>query len=359
MRLKNCDFFRYHQGMPPTVPRTVHARPPHPPSAGLARPHPRRAGRAGGRRRQPAEPHRERQARAQALAAAGDRDARPASRSPTCCRPSRPTGARRSRSSSSARSRARSSASSASPPVRVTKGMPRRHDRVDPRPAPRAAAPRARGDRHARRGAPREHRAAPADARRATTTCREIEKLAEKQLKAAGHVSGALTHRTVSIMAEQLGFELLYVNDLPHSARSVTDLEHGRIYLPPASIPGGHGLRSMALQAMAHRLLGHQRPTDYADFLAAAPRDQLLRRVRASCPRRRRSPSSRRRRATATSPSRTSATRSASRTKRPAMRMTNLLTQHLGIRAALPPGRRLRRDLARVRERRPAAAPRT
>ena len=57
------------------------------------------------------------------------------------------------------------------------------------------------------------------------------------------------------------------MNDLPHSARSVTDLEHGRIYLPPASIPGGHGLRSMALQAMAHRLLGHQRPTDYADFL--------------------------------------------------------------------------------------------
>jgi len=95
----------------------------------------------------------------------------------------------------------------------------------------------------------------------------DIEKLAEKQLKAAGHVSGALTHRTVSVMAEQLGFELIYVNDLPHSARSVTDLEHGRIYLPPASIPGGHGLRSMALQAMAHRLLGHTPPTDYADFL--------------------------------------------------------------------------------------------
>jgi hypothetical protein len=47
----------------------------------------------------------------------------------------------------------------------------------------------------------------------------------------------------------------------------VTDLENGRIYLPPASIPGGHGLRSMALQAMAHRLLGHKPPTDYADFL--------------------------------------------------------------------------------------------
>jgi len=124
----------------------------------------------------------------------------------------------------------------------------------------------------------REAIATPEEARRANTELRlrlrergnylgEIEKLAEKQLRAAGHVSGALTHRTVSIMAGQLGFELIYANDLPHSARSVTDLENGRIYLPPASIPGGHGLRSMALQAMAHRLLGHTPPTDYADFL--------------------------------------------------------------------------------------------
>jgi XRE family transcriptional regulator, fatty acid utilization regulator len=124
----------------------------------------------------------------------------------------------------------------------------------------------------------REAIATPEEARRANTELRlrmrerdnylpEIEQLAEKQLKAAGHSTGALTHRTVSIMAERLGFELIYVSDLPHSARSVTDLENGRIYLPPASIPGGHGLRSMALQAMAHRLLGHQPPTDYADFL--------------------------------------------------------------------------------------------
>jgi predicted transcriptional regulator len=124
----------------------------------------------------------------------------------------------------------------------------------------------------------REAIATPEEARRANTELRvtqrdrdnylpDIEALAEKQLRAAGHGTGALTHRTVSIMAEQLGFELIYVNDLPHSTRSVTDLEHGRIYLPPASIPGGHGLRSMALQAMAHRLLGHKPPTDYAEFL--------------------------------------------------------------------------------------------
>ncbi|MFT4306536.1 MAG: helix-turn-helix domain-containing protein [Microbacterium sp.] len=120
--------------------------------------------------------------------------------------------------------------------------------------------------------------ATPEEARRANTELRlrmreknnylpDIERLAEKHLKAAGHGSGALTHRTVSVMASQLGFELIYANDLPPSTRSITDLENGRIYLPPASIPGGHGLRSMALQAMAHRLLGHQPPADYAEFL--------------------------------------------------------------------------------------------
>ena len=120
--------------------------------------------------------------------------------------------------------------------------------------------------------------ATPEEARRANTELRQrtrtrnnylpdIENLAEDATRSVGHVSGALTHRSVSRMATQLGFELVHVGDLPHSARSVTDLENGRIYLPPASIPGGHGLRSMALQAMAHRLLNHDIPNSYADFL--------------------------------------------------------------------------------------------
>lgn len=152
------------------------------------------------------------------------------------------------------------------PPVRITKGIP--DDTIES----------ILGLHRELQRREREAIATPEEARRANTELRlrmrdadnhlpEIEQLAQKQLKAAGHVSGALTHRTVSVMAQQLGFELIYVGDLPHSARSVTDLENGRIYLPPASIPGGHGLRSMALQAMAHRLLGHRRPTDYADFL--------------------------------------------------------------------------------------------
>ena len=120
--------------------------------------------------------------------------------------------------------------------------------------------------------------ATPEEARRANTDLRErmreranylpdIEQLAEERVRASGHRSGALTHREVSVMAEQLGFQLIYVNDLPDSTRSITDLANGRIYLPPASIPGGHGLRSMALQAMAHRLLGHTPPASYDEFL--------------------------------------------------------------------------------------------
>ncbi|HET8957078.1 MAG TPA: helix-turn-helix domain-containing protein [Microcella sp.] len=120
--------------------------------------------------------------------------------------------------------------------------------------------------------------ATPEEARRANTELRhrmreknnylpDIEELAEDLVRSSGHVSGAITHREVGLMAKRLGFELVYANDLPRSARSVTDLENGRIYLPPASIPGGHGLRSMALQAMAHRMLGHEVPETYAAFL--------------------------------------------------------------------------------------------
>lgn len=120
--------------------------------------------------------------------------------------------------------------------------------------------------------------ATPEEARRANTEQRremrelgnylpDLETLAEDLVHRSGHTSGALTHREVAVMAQSLGFSIVHVGDLPRSARSVTDYENGRIYLPPASIPGGHGLRSMALQAMAHLLLKHPVPTSYREFL--------------------------------------------------------------------------------------------
>ncbi|WP_084075052.1 helix-turn-helix transcriptional regulator [Demequina sp. NBRC 110052] len=120
--------------------------------------------------------------------------------------------------------------------------------------------------------------ATPEAARRANTRQRramrevdnylpEIEAIADEAVASVGHVGGALTHRSVAEMAERLGLEIVHVDDLPHSARAVLDPDRGRIYIPPASIPGGHGLRSLALQAMAHVVLEHRAPVDYADFL--------------------------------------------------------------------------------------------
>lgn len=120
--------------------------------------------------------------------------------------------------------------------------------------------------------------ATPEEARRANTAIRlqmrehnnylpEIEQVAEDLMRRVGHTTGAVTHREVAMLAEMLGFTLIFADDLPSNTRSITDLENGRIYLPPASIPGGHGLRSLALQAMAHRVLRHDRPASYAEFL--------------------------------------------------------------------------------------------
>jgi len=120
--------------------------------------------------------------------------------------------------------------------------------------------------------------ATPEQARRANTRQRDylrsvdsylpqIEELADAEVEAVGHTGGALTHRTVAEMAERHGFTIVHTDDLPHSARCVVDLENGRIFIPPASIPGGHGLRSLALQAISHTVLGHEEPLDYEDFL--------------------------------------------------------------------------------------------
>jgi transcriptional regulator with XRE-family HTH domain len=120
--------------------------------------------------------------------------------------------------------------------------------------------------------------ATPEEARRANTELRramrdinnyrpDLEEIGQDLSDQTGHTTGALTHREMSQMAERFGLDIIYVDDLPESARSITDWANGHIYLPPASIPGGHGLRSMAIQAIAHRILGHSIPSSYSEFL--------------------------------------------------------------------------------------------
>ena len=122
------------------------------------------------------------------------------------------------------------------PVVRAGKGMPDETLACARRPAPRARPPGARGDRDPRGGPARQHRAARADARRATTTCPRSRTLAEDAAARASATSrGALTHRAVSLMAEQLGFELVHVAR-PAALGPLGHRPRERAHLPAAGL---------------------------------------------------------------------------------------------------------------------------
>ncbi|NKY41150.1 helix-turn-helix transcriptional regulator [Cellulomonas septica] len=122
-----------------------------------------------------------------------------------------------------------------------------------------------------------ENAATPEEARRANAELRarmraqdnyfaELEAHARALLTAVGHAGGPLSQRATADIAAHLGFSLHHVPDLPHSTRTVTDLAHGRIYLPQAGA-GVSDSRSPLLQALASHVLGHAEPTSYGDFL--------------------------------------------------------------------------------------------
>ena len=121
----------------------------------------------------------------------------------------------------------------------------------------------------------RERAATPEEARRANGELRaeqsrkgnyypELEHTATGLLAAVGHTGGPLSQRTAGELASHLGFTLHYVPDLPHSTRSITDIENGRVYLP---IRAGADPRSTLLQALAAHVLGKREPHDYGELL--------------------------------------------------------------------------------------------
>jgi len=120
-----------------------------------------------------------------------------------------------------------------------------------------------------------ERAATPEEARRANGELRaeqsrrgnyypELERTATELLTAVGHAGGPLSQRTAAGLAAHLGFTLHYVPDLPDSTRSITDIEHGRIYLP---IRAGADPRSTLLQALAAHVLGKREPQDFGELL--------------------------------------------------------------------------------------------
>ncbi|MFA5607786.1 MAG: helix-turn-helix domain-containing protein [Leucobacter sp.] len=122
----------------------------------------------------------------------------------------------------------------------------------------------------------RERAATPEEARRANTELRaqmrtahnyfsDLEQTASELLESVGYSGGPVSQRTISSVAEKLGFSLHYVSDLPHSTRSVIDRRNSRIYLG-TNLPS-RDARAPILRALAGLVCGHEEPRDYAEFL--------------------------------------------------------------------------------------------
>jgi len=94
----------------------------------------------------------------------------------------------------------------------------------------------------------------------------EIEQAATRALDSVAYSGGALSQGMLLSVVSHHGFSVRYVQDLPRSARSVTDLRNRRIYLRQESL-GMHTPRAVLLQTLGHFVLGHSAPEDFADFL--------------------------------------------------------------------------------------------
>jgi XRE family transcriptional regulator, fatty acid utilization regulator len=119
--------------------------------------------------------------------------------------------------------------------------------------------------------------ATPEDARAANAALRkaqrergnyyeEFERAAADALQAGGYSGGPLSQGMLLSVVSHHGFAVRYVQDLPRSVRSLTDLRNRRIYVKQEPV-GTHSPRAVVLQALGHFLLGHKVPRDFADFL--------------------------------------------------------------------------------------------
>ncbi len=119
--------------------------------------------------------------------------------------------------------------------------------------------------------------ATPEEARTANAALREamreranyfsdVERAAAAALEQGGYSGGALSQGMLVSVVTHHGFTVRYVQDLPRSVRSLTDLRNRRFYVKQESV-GAHSPRAIVLQALGHFLLGHEAPRDFADFL--------------------------------------------------------------------------------------------
>ncbi len=96
----------------------------------------------------------------------------------------------------------------------------------------------------------------------------DIEVLAAECLDAVGyHGAGPVSERTLIDLCDHFGFRLARVQDLPHSARSVTDQRDRIIYIGQRNELPTRAARSVVLQTLGHFALDHTDTDDFADYL--------------------------------------------------------------------------------------------
>ena len=140
-----------------------------------------------------------------------------------------------------------------------------------------------RGPRPRRRPAPPTPSCGADSASRATTSPRSSGSPPRRSTPVGYPGTGALSQRVLLDIAAHFGFTVHYVQDLPPSVRSVTDLRNRRIYLEPEQLgmprpPHDPAADPRPLRARPRRAARLRR------LPAPAHRGQLLRRRRARCP---------------------------------------------------------------------------
>src|SRR6202050_4335920 len=83
-----------------------------------------------------------------------------------------------------------------------------------------------------------------------------IESEASAALSAGGYPGGGGPQGMLVSVVSHHGFAVRYIQDLPRSVRSLTDLRNRRIYVKQEPV-GAHSPRAILLQALGHFLLRH------------------------------------------------------------------------------------------------------
>jgi transcriptional regulator with XRE-family HTH domain len=96
----------------------------------------------------------------------------------------------------------------------------------------------------------------------------EVEDEANAALNACGYTGvGPFSSRNLLDLASTAGFEIVPIEDIPAFARSVIDLDHGRVYIAQRDELRTRQARKAVLQTLAGFLLGHESDPDLDTFL--------------------------------------------------------------------------------------------